>query len=51
LLSRRLSPAPATFSSPLPVKDGTTGELATGGGAVKPFAIKGANTKVDFVVP
>lgn len=35
----------------LPVKDGTTGELATGGGAVKPFAIKGANTKVDFVVP
>ncbi|MBL9019275.1 MAG: CAP domain-containing protein [Myxococcales bacterium] len=35
----------------LPVKDGTTGELATGGGAVKPFAVKGANVKVDFVVP
>jgi hypothetical protein len=35
----------------LPVKDGTTGELATGGGAVQPFAVKGANVKVDFVVP
>lgn len=35
----------------LPVKDGVSGELATGGGAVKPFAIKGANVKVDFVVP
>jgi uncharacterized protein YkwD len=35
----------------LPVKDGTSGELATGGGAVKAFAVKGANVKVDFVVP
>jgi DNA gyrase inhibitor GyrI len=35
----------------LPVADGLSAELTTGGGAKLPFAIKGANVKLDIKVP
>ena len=35
----------------LPVDDGLSAELTTGGGAKLPFAIKGANVKLDIKIP
>ncbi|MBA3465130.1 MAG: CAP domain-containing protein [Deltaproteobacteria bacterium] len=35
----------------LPVSDGLSAELTTGGGAKLPFAIKGANVKLDVKIP